>query len=145
MKEDIEEKNKLFDALAEISKAMEEHVVEYNEQVIEYWDSLTMEQKEKSFYYVCSKIYENDVVLRGSYRFGLYEIFGFDPSMYMAGIDCGYLELHNLIGDGVDIKNMRLAKAITIKTEENTQEITLPDGCYISYDEDSNKITIEKK
>ena len=36
--------------LAKIAKAMEEGRIQYSKEVEEYWNSLTMEEKEKSFY-----------------------------------------------------------------------------------------------
>ena len=131
--------------LAKIAKAMEEGRIQYSKEVEEYWNSLTMEEKEKSFYYVCSKIHENDVIKQGSYRYGLYDIFKFDASMYGAGMDCGYMAVHNLIHDGIEFNHMKRAEAISIRyTPEDNQEITLPDNFRFSYDEESNKIVIKK-
>lgn len=68
----------------------------------EWWNSLTEKEREDAFYAVVSRIYQSDVKDRGSYRYTLYDVFGFDPSMYIRGMDCGYMELHNIISDGLE-------------------------------------------
>lgn len=34
---------------------------------------------------------------RGTYRYALFDVFGFGGSMYYRGMDCGYMALHNAI------------------------------------------------
>ena len=36
---------------------------------------------------------------KGSYRYALYEVFGFEADSYIVGMDCGYLDLHNALFD----------------------------------------------
>lgn len=62
-----------------------------------WWNALSEKEREDAFYAVVKRIYVGEVVVKGSYRYVLYEVFGFDYSMYGRGMDCGYLALHNLI------------------------------------------------
>ena len=47
--------------------------------------------------------------------FVLYDVFGFDEGMYGLGMDCGYMDIHNLLGKGMTLDNMLTAKSIHIK------------------------------
>lgn len=60
-----------------------------------FWDSLSYEQKMMAFYSVCTRIHRGDIVDKGSYRYVLYQIFGFGPESYELGLNCGYLDIHN--------------------------------------------------
>lgn len=66
----------------------------------EYWDSLSYEDQLKAFYSVVKRIYEAEIKEKGSYRYVLYDKFGFGPEAYVLGMDCGYMYLHNAIFDG---------------------------------------------
>lgn len=81
----------------------------YREQAVkedaEWWDGLSYEDKLKAFRCVCSRIYEGDVKKRGSYRYVLYDTFGFGLDAYGDGMDCGYMTIHNLIWKGVEAEN----------------------------------------
>lgn len=81
----------------ELSQMQREAQKEYEEKVENYWDSLDYEDKLKAFYAVCKRIYQGDVIERGSYRYVLYDVFGFGPDAYVLGMDCGYMYLHNSI------------------------------------------------
>ena len=72
-----------------------------------WWDSLTEEEREKAFYAVISRMYQAEVKERGTYRYALYDVFRFDMSMYAAGMDCGYMELHNALFDAEEYRKMR--------------------------------------
>ena len=34
-------------------------------------------------------------------------MFGFDPGMYMRGMNCGYMAIHNAIFDGEELQRMK--------------------------------------
>lgn len=63
----------------------------------EYWDNLSYEDKLKSFYSVVKRIVKGDIIDDGTYRYVLYDVFGFDMDAYIVGMDCGYMNLHNRI------------------------------------------------
>ena len=63
----------------------------------EYWDSLPYEDQLKAFYSVVKRIYQGEIKDKGSYRWVLYDVFGFGPEAYVLGMDCGYMYLHNSI------------------------------------------------
>ena len=66
----------------------------------EYWEALSYEDQLKAFYSVVKRIYQGEIKDKGSYRYILYDVFGFGPEAYTLGMDCGYMYLHNAIFDG---------------------------------------------
>ena len=66
----------------------------------EFWNSLSEEDRLKAFGYVTRKIYQGDIIDKGSYRYVLYNVFGFGPESYELGMDSGYMAIHNAIFDG---------------------------------------------
>ena len=53
----------------------------------------------KAFYSVVKRIVDGELVQKGSYRYVLYEVFGFGPESYTLGMMCGFMSLHNNIED----------------------------------------------
>lgn len=64
-----------------------------------WWDSLSMEERARAFRQVVSLMYKAEVRDRGSYRHAIYEVFDID---YVDGLSCNYMELHNLIIQGLE-------------------------------------------
>lgn len=64
-----------------------------------WWDSLLMEERARAFRQVVSLIYKSEVEDRGSYRHAMYDVFDVD---YVDGLSCHYMELHNLIYQGLE-------------------------------------------
>ena len=63
----------------------------------EWWDSLSQEEQMKAFYSVVKRICKGELDDKGSYRYVLYDVFGFGPESYGMGMNCGYMELHNCL------------------------------------------------
>jgi hypothetical protein len=80
-----------------ISDYLEEAADERNKDSDAFWDGLSQEDKLRAFYSVCKRIHKGDVKDRGSYRYVLYEVFGFGFDAYSVGMDCGYMDIHNSI------------------------------------------------
>ena len=110
MAEEERKRNDALDKLAEISQEMEKHRKEDEARNDAWWEGLTEEEREDAFYAVCKRLYQGELKERGSYRYVLYNVFGFDPGMYMRGMDCGFMALHNAIFDGEEFEKM---KAVT--------------------------------
>ena len=84
--------------------AFEESRKAYDEDAEKFWNSLTHDQKLQCFHSVCKRIHKGDLEERGSYRYVLYDVFNFDMSSYVVGMDCGYLEIHNALYDATSKK-----------------------------------------
>lgn len=62
----------------------------------------------------CKRIHKGDIVDNGSYRYVLYDTFGFDHGMYVDGMNCGYMAIHNAIFDGEDYQKMRSVNRVEV-------------------------------
>ena len=94
-------------ALAELGQEMRNARKLYEHDNDTWWDGLTEKEREDAFYAVCKRIHKGDLKLNGTYRYVLYDVFGFDPGMYGAGMDCGYMAIHNAIADGEELQRMK--------------------------------------
>lgn len=90
----------VFDELAKLSEEQENFEKSYDEKSKELWDSFSEEDQLKMFYWVVKNITEGEFVDKGTYRWILYEKFGFSESSYGVGITSGFMRLHNSICDG---------------------------------------------
>ena len=102
-----EEQKKALDGLAKIGQEMEKSRKQYEADNDAWWNGLSEKEREDAFYAVCKRIWQADGIDNGSYRYALYDVFGFDPGMYMQGMDCGYMAIHNAIFDGEEYQKMR--------------------------------------
>jgi len=108
-----------LDSLAELSQEMEKHRKEYETQVDDWWlNHLTEGEREDAFYAVVKRMHKAELVVRGTYRYTLYDVFGFDPGMYGRGMDCGYMAIHNAIYDGEDLQAMKGVTRFEVIDEE---------------------------
>lgn len=80
---------------------------EYNTECNDYWEALSYEDKLKSFYSVCKRIHEGDIVKKGTYRYVLYDTFRFDMDSYGIGMECGYMAIHNSVVDIDEFERLR--------------------------------------
>lgn len=84
---------KLNELSIDFNKAMKQ--VENDEET--YWNSLSKEQQLCCFNSVCRRIVQGDIIDKGTYRYVLYDVFGFGTEAYARAQMAGYLEIHNSI------------------------------------------------
>jgi len=90
--------------LQKIREAYQQSLVAYERTVEEFWNNLSYEDQLRAFYAICKRIYEGDVKQRHTYRGVLYDVFKFDPDAYALGMDCRYMDLHNLLSQAVELQ-----------------------------------------
>ena len=114
----MSEKEIVLGALAELGQEMENSrkIYEYDNDT--WWNGLTEKEREDAFYAVVKRIHKAELQDRGSYRWALYDVFGFDPGMYMRGMYCGYMAIHNAIYDGEDLQAMKGVTRFEVIDEE---------------------------
>jgi len=150
MADEHEKREKALDALAELSQEMEKSRIKYEADNDAWWNGLTEQEREDAFYAVCKRIWQADGIDNGSYRYGLYDVFGFDPGMYMKGMNCGYMAIHNAIFDGEELQKMKHVNRFEV-IDENGRSYTkyLKDGEKIKYclqdDDRTLKVFIDKQ
>ena len=91
------DKQSLLAILSDIGEDYQKAAKEYETETDAWWEALSYDDKLRAFYSVVKRIYEGDVKQQGSYRYVLYDVFGFGPDAYGLGMECGYMSLHNSI------------------------------------------------
>ena len=116
---------KALEDLAEFGKIYEDELKSYDQENDDWWDALSQEGREHAFYAVVKRIFQGEIVDRGTYRYVLYDVFGFDGSMYGRGMSCGFMALHNSIYTDEEIQKFRDRElaAAGIKVETTTVEL----------------------
>jgi hypothetical protein len=102
-----DKREKALQALSDLGQEMEKHRKAYEHDNDSWWEGLTEQEREDAFFAVVKRIHKAEIKDNGSYRYALYNVFGFDGGMYMNGMDCGYMAIHNAISDGEDYQAMR--------------------------------------
>jgi hypothetical protein len=99
-----------WDELQKLSELMKESADQYENECNTFWNNLSYDDQLKAFYSVVKRIHKGELEDRGSYRWILYDVFGFGPDSYLVGMECGFLELHNSIYDKEYSKRKARAK-----------------------------------
>ena len=118
MSDEQQKRKDALDKLAELGQEIEKGREEYENIVDSWWDNLTEKEREDAFYSVIKRMYKAEVQDRGTYRWALYDVFGFDPGMYGAGMECGYMAMHNIIYDGLDFEKMKAVDRMEVIDED---------------------------
>ena len=74
--------------------------MELEEDHSKFWNSLSKDDQLKAFCSVMRLLYKAELEEHGSYRYTLYDVFGFGPESYVAAQVSGFLAIHNAIWDG---------------------------------------------
>lgn len=92
--------------LSELSQKFEALMEEDKKDQEAFWASLSKEEQLKAFCAVSRRIHEGEIEKRGTYRYVLYDVFGFGPESYLQAQLSGYLDIHNCIFTGKDEENI---------------------------------------
>ena len=65
-----------------------------------FWNGLSKDDQLKAFCSVMRLLYKAEIEEHGSYRYTLYDVFGFGPESYAQAQMSGFLAIHNAIWDG---------------------------------------------
>ena len=88
----------------------------------EWWDKLPEEDQQKAFLAMSTKLNKNIEVGGGSYRYVLYDIFGFKPDMYVDAQIAGFMNVTNVMGYGLDVEHYEYAKKVQVNHPDGIQE-----------------------
>ena len=92
----------LGEILSELSEEQEDIEKQIDVDMDEWWNRLSKDDQMKAFYSVVKRLVDGELTQKGSYRYVLYEVFGFGMESYMLGMMCGYMALHNSIKRDVE-------------------------------------------
>jgi hypothetical protein len=107
MADEHKKREQALQELSDISQQFEKARLEREAKNDAWWNGLTEAEREDAFYAVCKRIHKGDLQDNGSYRYVLYQTFGFDHGMYVDGMNCGYMAIHNAIFDGEELQRMK--------------------------------------
>ena len=74
---------KALEELSEMGQRFQAVVDEMQKEQEEYWNSLTKEQQLMAFCAISRRIVDGEIKQKGTYRYVLYNVFGFGPEAYM--------------------------------------------------------------
>ena len=100
-------REKALQELSDLGQEMEKHQEEYEAENDAWWNGLSEQEREDAFYAVVKRIHKAEIEDRGTYRYALYNVFGFGGGMYLKGMNCGYMNLHNGIFDHNEFEAMK--------------------------------------
>ena len=92
----------LIDILTELGELQEDIEKQTEREMDEWWNAMSKDDQMKAFYSVMKRLVDGELEQKGSYRYVLYDVFGFGPESYMLGMMCGYMALHNSIERDVE-------------------------------------------
>lgn len=84
----------------ELYNSFQQWELELEEDHDKFWNSLSKDDQLRAFCSVMRRLYKAEIQERGSYRYTLYNVFGFGPESYVQAQVSGFLALHNAIWDG---------------------------------------------
>ena len=101
--------------------------IELEEDHDKFWNGLSKDDQLKAFCSVMRRLYKAEIEERGSYRYTLYDVFGFGPESYVQAQVSGFLAIHNAIWDGerlgelINKLEQRVVEAMPDRPEEVKQ------------------------
>lgn len=98
-----------------------------------FWNSLDKSQQLEAFCAVIRRLYQGEIERNGTYRYVLYDVFGFGPEAYRKAQEAGFLALHNSIKTA-DYEEELLEEFCTNYLEVTPQEFRM---AYRKYIEDN--------
>ena len=82
-----EEREKALQELSELGQEMEKVARLYEADNDAWWNGLSEQEREDAFYAVVKRIHKAELQDKGTSRWALYAVFGFDGGMYTKGLD----------------------------------------------------------
>ena len=111
----------------ELHNSFQRWEVELEEDHDKFWNGLSKDDQLKAFCSVMRRLYKAEIEQRGSYRYTLYDVFGFGSESYAQAQVSGFLAIHNAIWDGerlgdlIDKLEQRVAESMPDRPEEVKQ------------------------
>ena len=84
----------------ELSNSFQRWEQELEEDHNKFWNSLSKDDQLKAFCSVMRRLYKAEIEDGGTYRYTLYNVFGFGAESYVEAQLSGFLAIHNAIWDG---------------------------------------------
>lgn len=124
---------KFWTAVEEIRDMFQETMKDYDADADAAWNELSHDDQLRMFYSVVKRIYDANVNQDRSYRGTLYDVFEFDMSSYVTGMECGFMAISNLLHEGKNHERLLGADQLVIRTNGEEVYVSEP-GAHIRFD-----------
>ena len=84
----------------ELSNSFQRWEQELEEDHDKFWNGLSEDDQLKAFCSVMRRLHKAEIEEHGTYRYTLYDVFGFGHESYVEAQVSGFLAIHNAIWDG---------------------------------------------
>lgn len=111
----------------ELHNSFQRWEVELEEDHDKFWNGLSKDDQLKAFCSVMRRLYKAEIEQRGSYRYTLYDVFGFGSESYVQAQVSGFLAIHNAIWDGERLGDLldKLEARVVEALAEDAYEVKL--------------------
>ena len=109
----------------ELHNTFQRWEVELEEDHDKFWNGLSKDDQLKAFCSVMRRLYKAELEEQGSYRYTLYDVFGFGSESYVQAQVSGFLAIHNAIWDGERLHSLiaKLEDRVVESLPEQAEEI----------------------
>ena len=109
----------------ELHNSFQRWEAELEEDHDKFWNGLSKDDQLKAFCSVMRLLYKAEIEEHGSYRYTLYDVFGFGPESYVAAQLSGFMAIHNAIWDGERLHSLiaKLEDRVVEFLPEQAEEI----------------------
>ena len=84
----------------ELANSFQRWEQELEEDHDKFWNGLSKDDQLKAFCSVIRRLHRAEIEEHGTYRYTLYNVFGFGSESYVQAQVSGFLAIHNAIWDG---------------------------------------------
>jgi hypothetical protein len=111
----------------ELHNTFQRWEVELEEDHDKFWNGLSKDDQLKAFCSVMRRLYKAEIEQRGSYRYTLYDVFGFGSESYVQAQVSGFLAIHNAIWDGERLGDLiaKLEDRVVESLPEQAEQVKL--------------------
>ena len=124
---------KAMQELSDISDKFNQWIEEDQARYNEKWNALSKEDQLDYFCAIAQRIFDGEIKQKGTYRYVLYNVFGFGPEAYVPAQCAGYLEIHNCITTPDQEKRLLEEFAKSLDVPEDSIEEKINNFLYKKY------------
>ena len=109
----------------ELSNSFQRWEQELEEDHDKFWNGLSKDDQLKAFCSVMRRLHKAEIEEHGTYRYTLYDVFGFGHESYVEAQVSGFLAIHNAIWDGERLSKLidRLEDRVAAGFSEDGEKV----------------------
>jgi hypothetical protein len=109
----------------ELANSFQQWEQDLEEDHDKFWNGLSKDDQLKAFCSVMRRLHRAEIEEHGTYRYTLYDVFGFGPESYVEAQVSGFLAIHNAIWDGERLGSLldKLEDRVATGFSEDTEKV----------------------